>query len=167
MARSLEYLIELLGFKEPKTPSRVETRCPQTALFQPKDLMMVPGYQNYVFASVVRAKEIAIHLQNVYGSEWMDHVAEVHCEDEEVRYELEEFVKLKIPLKKPVVSMTTDNKPAVFEGYHTVCAYLNQNYTQIPVTIGEPHRKSSTELGLKSFSEIIVYKSRVNPLQVK
>jgi len=160
MIKPLEILAEMLGFREPDLSPIVRTPFRGTAIIPIEKLRYSPVYQDHVFAPGVRALELVIHLKNQYGENWKQHLGEIHGETEDVKEELRYYDREGLNLANPVVSMTPDNVPVVFHGFHTVCAYRNQGYTKIKVTLQQPHDKSSEELNLKPFSDIKVYLSR-------
>ena len=157
----LEHIASLFGIKDKVIAAEASTET-----FAIDDLRIVPAYQNCVYAEVVRAKEIALHLHRSYGDDWLRHIPDVSCEEPAVMDELNRFFIFNMQLLKPFVHMTSDNQPAVFNGYHTICAAANSGDKSIRVRLGERHRKSSTELNLKPFSELIVYSSRDNPVKI-
>ncbi len=150
LQKALDSLACLFGLEEPKL---VPTRAVLThKTVSTESLRYSLGYQGHVFAPTIRAKELAIHLRNKHGKEWREYIDEVYPETPEVLRELK-----RIDLEKPVVSMTRDGVLVVLNGFHTVCAYRSQGYSQIDVAVSTPYIKTSEELSLKTFDQLTIY----------
>lgn len=150
--KTIEFMAELIGLRKSSESNLAPASFTQTAVLPIDSLRFSPAYQDYVLAPKVRAMELVIHLRNKYGDDWKQHIGEIRDEPDEVRGLL-----CRLEYEMPDVSMTSDNVPELFDGFHTVCAYRNSGYSEVEVLLGRQHTKTSAELDLRPLNELTVY----------
>jgi hypothetical protein len=136
----------------------VDTPVNSTLVLPIQDLRVTPKSLDAVYATSIRAKEIAIHLKNKYPENWRLHINEFPGEDREVYQDL---IRPDFDVIYPHIYFTSDRVPIVNNGRHTVLAYRNLRYSDIKVQIGfSKHTKTSEELNAMSFDQITIHPAK-------